>query len=49
MKEEKHRLILDGNAFYEIDVECIKKRKKDETERKSKVNKQQITRKQYDV
>ena len=29
MKKEK--LIINGNAFYEIDLECIEKKKKDYT------------------
>ena len=28
MKEEKQRLVIEGNAFYEIDLECEKKKKK---------------------
>ncbi|MBU5481899.1 hypothetical protein [Blautia sp. MSJ-19] len=27
MNSEKHKLIIDGNAFYELDLECIKKQK----------------------
>ena len=27
MKKEKETLIIDGNAFYEIDLDCISKRK----------------------
>lgn len=28
MDNKKERLVLDGNAFYEIDLECMKKRQK---------------------
>lgn len=34
MKEEGHRLILDGNAFYEIDLECMIEKKRQEKEEK---------------
>ena len=26
-EEKKEMLIIDGNAFYEIDLECVKKKK----------------------
>ena len=31
MENKNERLILDGNAFYEIDVDCMKKHKKGPT------------------
>ena len=39
MKEEKKKLIIEGNAFYEIDTECLKykdqeKKKKESVRRK---------------
>ena len=30
MNEKKQKLILDGNAFYEIDLECLKQKKEKE-------------------
>lgn len=33
MNEKKQKLILDGNAFYEIDLECLKQKKKKSTEK----------------
>ena len=27
-EEKKEMLIINGNAFYEIDLECVKKKKK---------------------
>ena len=27
-EEKKEMLIIDGNAFYEIDLECVKKKNK---------------------
>lgn len=27
MKKKKETLVIDGNAFYEIDLDCISKRK----------------------
>lgn len=29
MEEQKQKLVLDGNAFYEIDLECVKKKEKE--------------------
>lgn len=29
MKEKKHRLVVDGNAFYEVDLECERKKKEE--------------------
>ncbi|MFR3766427.1 MAG: hypothetical protein ACLTWG_01330 [Blautia sp.] len=42
MKEEKHRIILEGNAFYEIDLECLneKKQNKEKDENKEQKEKQ---------
>lgn len=28
MDRKKERLIIEGNAFYEIDLECLEKKKK---------------------
>lgn len=28
MKQEKERIVKDGNAFYEIDMECLEKKRK---------------------
>ncbi len=30
MEEEKERLIAEGNSFYEIDLDCLKRRKRKE-------------------
>ena len=27
MENKKEKLVLDGNAFYELDLECLKHRK----------------------
>ena len=27
MKENNEKLVIEGNAFYEIDLECVKKKK----------------------
>lgn len=42
LKEEKQRIILEGNAFYEIDLECLneKKQKKEQDEKKEQQEKQ---------
>ena len=39
MKEEKHRIILEGNAFYEIDLECLNEKK--QNKEKKDENKEQ--------
>lgn len=38
MEQEKRKLIIDGNAFYEIDLECMrqKEKKREEAEKKQK-------------
>lgn len=42
MEGRKERLIRDGNAFYEIDLECLekKKREKQESEKKRQEKRQ---------
>lgn len=40
MNEKKERLVIDGNAFYEIDLECEKKKKKQQQEDKIRKNNQ---------
>ncbi|MDY4692550.1 MAG: hypothetical protein SO401_03135 [Blautia sp.] len=40
MNEKKERLVIDGNAFYEIDLECEKKKKKQQQENKIRKNNQ---------
>ena len=38
MEEKKEKLVLDGNAFYELDLECLKnKRQKMQKERECRV------------
>lgn len=33
MEEKNHRLMIDGNAIYEIDLECVRRKEKEETDR----------------
>lgn len=33
----RNRLIIDGNAVYEIDEECLEKRKKQEEQKREKI------------
>ncbi|MDD7218984.1 MAG: hypothetical protein PUI16_03185 [Clostridia bacterium] len=40
MNEKKERLVIDGNAFYEIDIECEKKKKRQQQEEKVRKNNQ---------
>ncbi len=30
MEEKSQRVVKEGNAFYEIDLECLEKKKKEE-------------------
>ena len=36
MDSQKERLILDGNAFYEIDLSCLREKKAKENEQKNR-------------
>ena len=45
MKEEKQRLVIEGNAFYEIDLECIRI-KENERKRKEEVWKRNAQKKE---
>lgn len=42
MKEKKHRLVVDGNAFYEVDLECERKKKEENEKRKKLKSKQNV-------
>ncbi|MGI6010910.1 MAG: hypothetical protein ACOX8H_05350 [Ruminococcus sp.] len=33
MKDKNHRLMIEGNAIYEIDLECVRKKEKEEAEK----------------
>lgn len=39
MEQDKQKLVIDGNAFYEVDLECIR-RKKEKKEEKQRVKQQ---------
>ena len=41
MEEKKDKLILNGNAFYEIDLQCIKKKEQEEEKKKEEQQKRQ--------
>ena len=41
MEEKKEKLVLNGNAFYEIDLQCIKKREQEEKKKKEEQQKRQ--------
>lgn len=30
MEEKKYKLVIDGNSFYEVDLECQRKKKESE-------------------
>lgn len=46
--EEKKMLIIDGNAFYEIDLECVKKKKQYISKYTGKENRQDQSRNMKD-
>ena len=33
-EEKKEKLVMDGNAFYEIDLECVRDKKRQENRQK---------------
>lgn len=39
MKQEQTRLVVDGNAFYEIDLECVQKKRKQREEKERRQRK----------
>ena len=41
MEEKKEKLVLNGNAFYEIDLQWIKKREQEEKKKKEEQQKRQ--------
>lgn len=41
MEGKKEKLILNGNAFYEIDLQCIKKKEQEEEKKKEEQQKRQ--------
>ena len=36
----KRKQVLEGNAFYEIDLECVEQKRKDQEEREKERNRQ---------
>ncbi|MDC7287163.1 hypothetical protein NXH76_05075 [Blautia schinkii] len=42
MDEKKEKLIIDGNAFYELDLECleVKRRAREEAEKRKRQKRQ---------
>lgn len=41
MDEKKEKVVIEGNAFYEIDLECEKKKRKEEERKKQQYKKRQ--------
>lgn len=35
MKEQKERLVSEGNAFYEIDLDCVRRREKEKQKKEN--------------
>ena len=44
MDEKKHKLVIDGNAFYELDLECQKKKEEQERKKKNVINRKHLKR-----
>ena len=42
MEDKKHRLVIEGNAFYELDLECQRKKKEAEEKKKQIIKKRQM-------
>ena len=40
-EEKKEKLVMDGNAFYEIDLKCLENKKKEQEEAKKQDQKGQ--------
>ena len=36
MEKEKSRIIINGNAFYELDLECLRKKEEERKEQEEK-------------
>ena len=41
MEEKSQRVVKEGNAFYEIDLECLEKKKKEEARKQKQPEKRQ--------
>ena len=39
--EKKQKLVIDGNAFYEIDLKCLKEKKQKQEEAEKRQQKRQ--------
>ena len=39
--EKKQKLVIDGNAFYEIDLKCLEEKKKKQEEAEKRQQKRQ--------
>ncbi|MDY5023111.1 MAG: hypothetical protein SPE99_12060 [Blautia sp.] len=44
-RKEDIKTVIDGNAFYELDLECIRRRNRKNTNHKKKGKKTEITEK----
>ena len=42
MEEKKEKLIVSGNAFYEIDMDCIRKKEAEEKRREEEYKPENI-------
>lgn len=41
MDKKKEKLVQEGNAYYEIDLECVERKKKEQEKRKRMQEKRQ--------
>ena len=39
MSGEKEKVVIDGNAFYEIDLECLRAKEKEKEKKKEEAQK----------
>lgn len=47
MQKENHRLMVEGNALYEIDLDCVRSKKEQEEKKKRPQGKNSVQRERH--
>lgn len=47
MQKENHKLMIEGNALYEIDLDCVREKKKQEEKKKRVPGKGSVQREKH--
>ena len=47
MQKENHRLMVEGNALYEIDLDCVRSKKEHEEKKKRPQGKNSVQRERH--